>query len=79
MVKFSPEITESLEYIKGEKDALKALSMLLETFVDNQDKDVLRLSLTPDNWKDLAIKKAKAEGARKILLDFRQHFGLNKQ
>lgn len=79
MVKFPSEISESLEYLKGEKDALKALSVLLETFADNQDRDVLRLNLTSDNWKELAIKKAKAEGARKILLDFRQHFGLNKQ
>lgn len=78
MVKLSPEQLEAIEDLKSQKDLVKALHALLTNFVQHQETDVLRIVIAADNIQELALKKAKAEGANKILIDFRAHFGLTR-
>lgn len=60
-------------------EARDALVKVLETQAANVESCVIRFTLTDSNFNELALCKARAEGARKLATDFRLYLeSLNK-
>lgn len=53
-------------------DLMKALFKLSDKCASGREDNVLKFNLTPDNFNELAITKARAEGARFLVSDLRQ-------
>lgn len=66
-MKLTQEQHEALSDLLENKEGIRVLVSLLDAIVADVEKDVITMPLTVDTEADLVHKKARAEGARKVL------------
>lgn len=63
---------DALNSILDSPECVRALIKTIEVLAAARDQAVVRFNLTPDNFTELALTKARAEGARFLASDFRR-------
>lgn len=76
MAKLTTDHLEALANLKDDTIAFTAVLILIEQYVEMQENAIVSMHLTHETRNELIMRKARAEGARKILNDVKGHFNV---